>query len=101
MLTAGQSNPDLGSYPLGNHEFTDLLHSRPFRDFVATLARDAQDIKEARIRLGALAHYAADIWGHPAVNAGVAIEYPKLRQRYGSSVTTRTTRGPSEDRIQL
>ncbi len=78
---------DLGYYPLGNHEFTDLLHYVRSGDFVATLVRDAQDIKEYAFALGALAHYAADIWGHPAVNAGVAIEYPKLRQRYGSSVT--------------
>src|SRR5581483_3149871 len=29
----------------------------------------------------------ADNWGHPAVNAGVAIEYPKLRAKYGDMVT--------------
>jgi hypothetical protein len=36
--------------------------------------------------MGALAHYASDICGHPAVNKSVAIEYPKLRARFGDSV---------------
>jgi hypothetical protein len=36
--------------------------------------------------LGALAHYASDIAGHPAVNQAVAIQYPKLRAKYGNSV---------------
>ncbi len=31
-------------------------------------------------------HYASDIAGHPAVNQAVAIEYPKLRAKYGKSV---------------
>ena len=36
--------------------------------------------------MGALSHYASDIAGHPAVNQAVAIEYPKLRAKYGNSV---------------
>jgi Zinc dependent phospholipase C len=36
--------------------------------------------------LGALSHYASDIAGHPAVNQAVAIEYPKLRAKFGKSV---------------
>ena len=31
-------------------------------------------------------HYASDIAGHPAVNQAVAIEYPKLRAKFGKSV---------------
>jgi hypothetical protein len=34
-----------------------------------------------------LAHYAADLQGHPAVNEAVALHYPKLRRKYGNSVT--------------
>src|SRR5262249_46357454 len=38
--------------------------------------------------LGALSHYAADNTGHPeAVNRAVAIMFPKLRAKYGDSVT--------------
>lgn len=36
--------------------------------------------------MGALSHYAADIAGHPMVNQSVAIEYPKLRAKFGQSV---------------
>jgi len=36
--------------------------------------------------LVALAHYASDIAGHPAVNQAVSIQYPKLRAKFGNSV---------------
>ena len=77
---------DLGYYPFGSHEFTNLLHYVRTGDFVAWMIRDAKDANELAFALGALSHYAADVWGHPAVNAGVAIEYPKLRARYGNSI---------------
>jgi Zinc dependent phospholipase C len=78
---------DLGYYPFGSHEFTNLLHYVRTGDFVAWMIRDAKDVNELAFALGALSHYAADVWGHPAVNAGVAVEYPKLRARYGNSIT--------------
>jgi hypothetical protein len=78
---------DLGYYPLGNHKFTDLLHYVRTGDFVVAMLRDARDVKEYAFALGALGHYVADVGGHPAVNTGVALEYPKLRRRYGNSVT--------------
>jgi hypothetical protein len=78
---------DLGYYPFGNHFFTYLLHYVRTGDYVAFMLRDARDLNELAFALGALSHYAADIWGHPAINAGVAIEYPKLRARYGRMVT--------------
>jgi hypothetical protein len=53
---------------------------------VLELLRQSQDADEYAFSLGALSHYAADIAGHPAVNQAVAIEYPKLRARFGSSV---------------
>jgi hypothetical protein len=77
---------DLGYYPFGSHEFTSLLHYVRTGDFVAWMIRDAKDVNELAFALGALSHYAADVWGHPAVNAGVAIEYPKLRARYGNLI---------------
>jgi hypothetical protein len=78
---------DLGYYPFGSHEFTNLLHYVRTGDFVAWMIRDARDVNELAFALGALSHYAADVWGHPAVNAGVPIEYPDLRARYGNLVT--------------
>ena len=78
---------DLGYYPFGSHDFTNLLHYVRTGSFVAWMLHDARNVNEYAFALGALSHYAADIWGHPAVNAGVGIEYPKLRKRFGSEVT--------------
>ena len=55
-------------------------------DFVRELLLESQDVDEYAFALGALSHYASDIAGHPAVNVAVAIEYPKLRAKYGKSV---------------
>lgn len=78
---------DLGYYPFGSHDFTNLLHYVRTGSFVAWMLRDSRTVNEYAFALGALSHYAADIWGHPAVNSGVAIEYPKLRQKFGGEVT--------------
>ena len=48
--------------------------------------RQSQDVNEYAFALGALAHYASDMTGHPAVNHAVAMLYPKLRSKFGSSV---------------
>src|SRR5579864_415665 len=77
---------DLGYYPFGSTEFSDLVHYVRSGDFVRELLIEAQDADEYAFALGALAHYVSDIDGHPAVNQAVAIQYPKLRAKYGSSV---------------
>src|SRR5712692_6828108 len=76
----------LGYYPFGNREFSNLVHYVRSGDFVRELLLESQDVNEYAFALGALSHYAADIVGHPAVNQAVAIEYPKLRAKYGNSV---------------
>ncbi|HZQ25758.1 MAG TPA: zinc dependent phospholipase C family protein [Terriglobales bacterium] len=77
---------DLGYYPFGSTEFSDLVHYVRSGDFVSELLLESQDVDEYAFALGALSHYASDIAGHPAVNQAVAIEYPKLRAKYGKSV---------------
>ena len=77
---------DLGYYPFGSKEFSDLVHYVRSGDFVRELLLESQDVNEYAFAMGALSHYAADIAGHPAVNQSVAIEYPKLRAKYGKSV---------------
>jgi len=77
---------DLGYYPFGSREFSNLVHYVRSGDFVRELILESQDVNEYAFALGALSHYAADIAGHPAVNQAVAIEYPKLRARFGRSV---------------
>jgi len=77
---------DLGYYPFGNKDFSNLAHYTRTGDFVRELLEESQNPDEYAFALGALSHYIADIDGHPAVNEAVAINYPKLRAKYGKSV---------------
>jgi hypothetical protein len=77
---------DLGYYPFGSAEFSNLVHYVRSGDFVRELLTQSQDANEYAFALGALAHYASDIAGHPAVNESVSIQYPKLRAKFGKSV---------------
>src|SRR5450631_1422473 len=77
---------DLGYYPFGSPEFSNLVHYVRSGDFVRELLLESQDVNEYAFALGALSHYASDMAGHPAVNQAVAIEYPKLRAKFGTSV---------------
>jgi hypothetical protein len=78
---------DLGYYPFGSKQFTNLVHYVRSGDFVEALVRDARDVDELAFALGAAAHYAADNVGHPAgVNRAVPLIYPKLRTKYGENV---------------
>jgi hypothetical protein len=77
---------DLGYYPFGSKEFSNLVHYVRSGDFARELLLESQDANEYAFALGALSHYASDIAGHPAVNQAVGIEYPKLRAKFGKSV---------------
>src|SRR5690348_4636652 len=77
---------DLGYYPFGSVEFSNLVHYVRSGDFVRELLAQSQDANEYAFALGALAHYSSDIAGHPAVNQAVSIQYPKLRAKFGDSV---------------
>lgn len=78
---------DMGYYPFGSKEFSNLVHYVRSGDFVIALLRDAKDINEYAFALGALSHYVADNVGHPTVNHAVGVEYPRLRAKYGDQVT--------------
>jgi hypothetical protein len=78
---------DMGYYPLGSKYFSDLTHYVRSGDFVANLLKEASDVNEYAFALGALAHYSADNCGHPTINQVVAIEFPKLRKKFGKEVT--------------
>jgi hypothetical protein len=77
---------DLGYYPFGSKDFSNLVHYVRSGDFVRELLRQSQDVNEYAFALGGLAHYASDMAGHPAVNHAVAMLYPKLRSKFGNSV---------------
>lgn len=78
---------DMGYYPFGKKYFSDLLHYVRTGDFVENLLRDASDLNEYAFALGALAHYSSDSVGHPTINRITAIEFPKLRSKFGKEVT--------------
>lgn len=78
---------DIGYYPFGNRHFSDLVHYVRSGDFVLALLDEASDLNEYAFALGALSHYASDLAGHPIVNTAVALEFPKLRAKYGPQVT--------------
>jgi len=78
---------DMGYYPFGNKYFSNLTHYVRSGDFVAAMIQEAQNANEYAFALGALAHYAADNAGHPAINRTVAMEFPQLHKKYGDVVT--------------
>ena len=84
----GSIMQDMGYYPFGSHLFTDLAHYVRSGDLVENLLKDAKDRNEYAFALGALAHYAADIYGHEVgINKSVPLLFPDLRKKYGSVVT--------------
>jgi Zinc dependent phospholipase C len=79
---------DMGYYPHGSHFFSDLTHYVRSGDFILALLRDSKDLDGYAFALGSLSHYAADNDGHRiATNLSVPILYPKLKKKYGDSVT--------------
>jgi hypothetical protein len=79
---------DMGYYPHGSFFFSDLAHYVRSGDFILALLRDSKDLNGYAFALGALAHYAADNNGHPmGTNRAVPLLYPKLKKKYGDSVT--------------
>lgn len=79
---------DIGYYPFGDQSFSDLTHYVRSGDFVVNLFRNAKDANELAFAIGALSHYIGDSVGHAeATNLAVPIEFPKLRAKYGNSVS--------------
>ena len=78
---------DMGYYPFGSKFFSDLVHYVRSGDFVKALLQDSSDLNEYAFALGALSHYASDNSGHPTINRVVALDFPKLRKKYGDTVT--------------
>ena len=79
---------DIGYYPFGDANFSNLTHYVRSGDFVVSLFRNAHNPNELAFAIGALSHYIGDSIGHAeATNLAVPIEFPKLRAKYGSSVS--------------
>ncbi|RPD45462.1 hypothetical protein DNI29_18960 [Hymenobacter sediminis] len=79
---------DMGYYPFGSELFTNLTHYVRSGDFVRNLLDEAHDRNEYAFALGALAHYAADIHGHPeGTNRAMPSVYPELKAKFGDVIT--------------
>src|SRR6201991_3425021 len=78
---------DIGYYPFGDKNFSNLTHYVRSGDFVVNLFRNAGNADELAFAVGALSHYIGDAVGHSqATNLAVPVEFPKLKQRYGNVV---------------
>ncbi|MGO9338196.1 MAG: zinc dependent phospholipase C family protein [Terracidiphilus sp.] len=78
---------DIGYYPFGDLNYSNLTHYVRTGDFVINLFRDAQNANELAFAVGALSHYIGDTVGHAeAINLAVPVEFPKLRAKYGPVV---------------
>ena len=79
---------DMGYYPHGSHEFSDLTHYVRSGQFIESMIRQAQTLEEYAFALGSLAHYVGDEQGHTiAVNVVQPMLYPEDRKKFGPIVT--------------
>lgn len=79
---------DLGYYPHGSKQFSDLTHYVRTGDFIAALLRESRSLNDLAFALGALSHYVSDLDGHRlATNVGEPMLYPRLRRKYGDFIT--------------
>ncbi|WP_019947941.1 zinc dependent phospholipase C family protein [Hymenobacter aerophilus] len=79
---------DMGYYPMGSEFFTNLTHYVRSGDFVRHLLAEARNRNEYAFALGALAHYTADLDGHPqGTNRAMPKVYPELKAKFGSPIT--------------
>src|SRR6202046_1405804 len=68
---------DIGYYPFGDAEFSNLTHYVRTGDFVVSLFRNAKNANEMAFAIGALSHYIGDSIGHSqATTIAVPIEFP-------------------------
>lgn len=79
---------DMGYYPFGKRFFSNLTHYVRTGDFIAWLFHNARTLDEYAFAVGALSHYLGDSIGHSqAIDLATALEFSKLRQEFGNSVT--------------
>src|SRR5580704_8352431 len=84
----GSAVQDMGYYPFGKHFFSNLTHYVRSGDFVMWMLRNARTMDEYAFAIGALSHYLGDSIGHSeAINLATAVEFPKLREKFGDKVS--------------
>ena len=84
----GSAVQDMGYYPFGKRFFSNLTHYVRSGDFVMWMLRNARTMDEYAFAIGALSHYLGDSIGHSeAINLATAVEFPKLREKFGDKVS--------------
>ena len=79
---------DLGYYPHGSKQFSDLTHYVRTGDFILALIHESRSLNDLAFALGALSHYVSDVDGHRlATNVGEPVLYPRLQRKYGNFIT--------------
>ncbi|MBV9158452.1 MAG: zinc dependent phospholipase C family protein [Acidobacteriaceae bacterium] len=79
---------DLGYYPHGSKQFSDLTHYVRTGDFIVALVHESRSLDDLAFALGALSHYMSDVDGHRlATNVGEPILYPRLQRKFGKFIT--------------
>jgi hypothetical protein len=79
---------DMGYYPFGKPFFSNLTHYVRTGDFIAWMLQNAHNVDELAFAVGALSHYLGDSIGHSeAINPSTAVNFPKLKDKFGASVT--------------
>ncbi len=79
---------DLGYYPHGSKQFSDLTHYMRTGDFIVALIHDSGSLNDLAFALGALSHYVSDLDGHRfATNVVEPMLYPQLARKYGAFIT--------------
>src|SRR5581483_9939299 len=79
---------DLGYYPHGSKQFSDLTHYVRSGDFIVALLNQSRCLNDLAFSLGALSHYVSDLDGHRlATNVAEPILYPILQRKYGNFIT--------------
>lgn len=79
---------DLGYYPHGSKQFSDLTHYVRTGDFIVALIHESRSLDDLAFSLGALSHYVSDLDGHRlATNVGEPMLYPRLQRKFGKFVT--------------
>ncbi len=79
---------DLGYYPHGSKQFSDLTHYVRTGAFIEALISESETLDEFAFALGALSHYISDVEVHRfATNPGEPLLYPRLKRKYGNVIT--------------
>src|ERR1700758_451569 len=79
---------DMGYYPHGSMQFSDLTHYVGTGDFILALIAESRTLNELAFAFGALSHYVSDCDGHRfATNVAEPMLYPSVRKKHGTYVT--------------